>query len=401
MSAVGDADQKSGNGADNDTGALTLLSNQSTSTTAFDIKEGREYTTIIAASNPALKFLKHRWGRFSHWFRHKVTNNQRATAFAEEYELVSLSQHAQDAVRSGSDIGPSSGAIHPPADRHIYIPSMSETITEGSALDLYTFSSALFIALSFSTTTILSSLPTVIITAIVYDVTGRMYPSLALYLLRLLDAISVTPLICSFDGLSVPCITAVQVFPIVLFSAIDACIVGVMIPRLYWMAENFFFTEPDGTSPIEWAYMKKMCDLVLVCSYLASFARIHLIFSGILAMCSSRKKLRIGQVLFHSESWVYCLFERMKSMKMLARIAQTSAIIYLLGLFTLLAACLSSSLVYLVAWDAPAPFDISNCDPLDHTECILPFPSSFYLRDDTSTATGFRVNLTGELSTMA
>ncbi|MCA9664436.1 MAG: hypothetical protein KC503_02575 [Myxococcales bacterium] len=38
----------------------------------------------------------------------------------------------------------------------------------------------------------------------------------------------------------------------------------------------------------------------------------------------------------------------------------------------------------------------AHCNPLDPTHCALPWPSSFYLKEDTTTPTGFRVNYTAE-----
>lgn len=37
--------------------------------------------------------------------------------------------------------------------------------------------------------------------------------------------------------------------------------------------------------------------------------------------------------------------------------------------------------------------ELSDCDPIAPDYCALPYPSSFYLREDTSTATGYRVHL--------
>jgi len=34
-----------------------------------------------------------------------------------------------------------------------------------------------------------------------------------------------------------------------------------------------------------------------------------------------------------------------------------------------------------------------RCDPLDPTECIFPFPSMYYLKQDASTHTGYRVDI--------
>ncbi|MFN7143830.1 MAG: hypothetical protein ACK4YP_08655, partial [Myxococcota bacterium] len=39
------------------------------------------------------------------------------------------------------------------------------------------------------------------------------------------------------------------------------------------------------------------------------------------------------------------------------------------------------------------PREFSDCDPIAHDYCALPYPSSFYLREDATTATGFRVKL--------
>mmetsp|Transcript_23425 Transcript_23425/g.36082 ORF Transcript_23425/g.36082 Transcript_23425/m.36082 type:complete len:1023 (+) Transcript_23425:161-3229(+) len=396
MSAVG-GDERSGNAVvDYDTDAL--VSNQSTSHTEEEERSTMAVSNRVA--NPVFS-LGFRWGRFAQWFGYirahtQVTTKHRAMAFAEEYELVSLSQHSHDAVYTASeDVLASSVAVQQRDNRNPVMSEQTLGTEEEPAIDLWTVSSAVFTALSVATTTILSFLPTIIFSAIAYDISDRMYPSLPLYLLRLLDAISTTPLLCSFNGLNVPC-TAVQVSPIVLFSVMDAYFFGVLVPRIYWVGKDFFFTEADGTLPIEWGYMKTMFDAFLICSYLAALARLHLVFSGIILLCSSWIRLLNGQILFPSRSLVFSLFERVKSMKTLARFAQASIIIYFFGLFMLLAASLSSSLAYLVPWDVPAPLNISNCDPLDNTECILPFPSSFYLREDASTVTGYRVHLTSD-----
>ena len=37
--------------------------------------------------------------------------------------------------------------------------------------------------------------------------------------------------------------------------------------------------------------------------------------------------------------------------------------------------------------------DYSGCDPIDDSDCLLPYPSSFYLKNDPTTPTGFRVSI--------
>ncbi len=59
------------------------------------------------------------------------------------------------------------------------------------------------------------------------------------------------------------------------------------------------------------------------------------------------------------------------------------------------------TLVLLFACTAPKddetggvePREFSDCDPISYDYCSLPYPSSFYLREDESSATGFRVHL--------
>jgi hypothetical protein len=36
--------------------------------------------------------------------------------------------------------------------------------------------------------------------------------------------------------------------------------------------------------------------------------------------------------------------------------------------------------------------DYDQCDPIDDSTCAFPYPSSFYLKQDVSAGTGFRVN---------
>jgi len=40
--------------------------------------------------------------------------------------------------------------------------------------------------------------------------------------------------------------------------------------------------------------------------------------------------------------------------------------------------------------------DAAFCDPLDTSDCILPFPSNFYRKADSTTATGYSVNISPE-----
>lgn len=66
-------------------------------------------------------------------------------------------------------------------------------------------------------------------------------------------------------------------------------------------------------------------------------------------------------------------------------------------LSTLFLGCSIYSLVIHVAAMEEAPPDASLCDPLDNTECCLPFPSNFHTTKDPTTDTGYRVNLSADV----
>ena len=58
-----------------------------------------------------------------------------------------------------------------------------------------------------------------------------------------------------------------------------------------------------------------------------------------------------------------------------------------------LGACLISVFIHFGNFEAPPPHFYDDCDPLDETECWLPFPSYRHMIKDASTKKGWRVNL--------
>lgn len=64
-----------------------------------------------------------------------------------------------------------------------------------------------------------------------------------------------------------------------------------------------------------------------------------------------------------------------------------------LSLLLLLPACGEPATPGDVKDDGVEPREFSDCDPIAYDYCALPYPSSFYLREDASSATGWRVHL--------
>jgi hypothetical protein len=56
--------------------------------------------------------------------------------------------------------------------------------------------------------------------------------------------------------------------------------------------------------------------------------------------------------------------------------------------------CMLSAASHFGPWPSSFSFP-EDCDPLDDHECALPFPSFHHMREDSSSATGWRVNLRG------
>ena len=58
-----------------------------------------------------------------------------------------------------------------------------------------------------------------------------------------------------------------------------------------------------------------------------------------------------------------------------------------------LGVCCTSCLTHLTDWIIPPTPTQIHCDPLDHVECSLPFPSFHHMAPDNTTATGWKVRL--------
>jgi hypothetical protein len=61
----------------------------------------------------------------------------------------------------------------------------------------------------------------------------------------------------------------------------------------------------------------------------------------------------------------------------------------------MLLSCVYDTLLVLPHWPEPS-YEDAQCDPLDETACILPYPSFYHVREDATSQTGYRVELRPE-----
>ena len=64
--------------------------------------------------------------------------------------------------------------------------------------------------------------------------------------------------------------------------------------------------------------------------------------------------------------------------------------IVVIGMGILLGLFLVASLLALIPFSLDTDGgDFGSCDPIDNSQCVLPYPSSFYLKKDATSSTGF------------
>jgi hypothetical protein len=167
---------------------------------------------------------------------------------------------------------------------------------------------------------------------------------------------------------------------------------------------DYFFNDIDGTTVVEWS-TQKHCMLVLrLLGILTVFFRI--LVGGLCllsrwstihgASSSSPLLLRWTHVLLidrfqnwmnDSSSW----FTAMRQKQVRYRMQNLLSVLFFASLLWL-SICVASCVSHYTSVHLWLPH-YDYCDPLDTTECALPFPSFHHMSKDNSTVTGWRVNL--------
>lgn len=193
-------------------------------------------------------------------------------------------------------------------------------------------------------------------------------------------------------------------------SLMDILLFGMVYPLINTAFRDFFI-DFDGTVIVEWTYYYHGFQLasrlgwtVVICRCCIGGAILLTRFpSSTYYLTTSYYMVQQMPVLgtclhfFHSKLWIRgckaCFSSPPKPLACWQGVTMAGT-----GGSTLfLAWAIYSLVVHIGPFEPDQPHDDPTmCDPLDMTECVLPFPSFYHLKEDTSTATGFRVHLKPE-----
>jgi hypothetical protein len=219
-----------------------------------------------------------------------------------------------------------------------------------------------------------------------YDLTGRVWAATLPTLHLLLAFLSIR---CSVvDAPNREMNSARLVISLSLLA--DILLAGFFYPFLYHTIKEAFFIEPDGTDVIEWSNYKRVFDLFAFNSRVYFVLRTILAAIGFLARFQVERPFLVVQCVKSP----ICSLASEKEYRIRSFVQRISFSGIIMATF------FSSWCIFSVAVHFLPPFSLQRnayatefCDPIDETECLLPFPSFFHLRPDETSETGWRVNL--------
>ena len=190
---------------------------------------------------------------------------------------------------------------------------------------------------------------------------------------------------------------------------LDIAMFAVVYPLVWTFMMGSFFTDFDGTDVVEWSLVKREMSLYKTVGYGIGVLRFTLGCTALLA----RHGDRCMGILHNNISLVgpFLWFRRRILLpwrdKDEYRCSASDPSYWRLTVSRLLLAaiavaglvcfgCIVSVARHWLPWSAPRQRH-ADCDPLDETECIFPFPSYNHMKRDNTTATGWRVHLPGHV----
>ncbi|GKY97657.1 hypothetical protein MPSEU_000724000 [Mayamaea pseudoterrestris] len=174
-----------------------------------------------------------------------------------------------------------------------------------------------------------------------------------------------------------------------------AFIYNIIDALLFFFAYNAFYkfviqqllTDIDGTPVIEYTDERYALTTFQRMGLAIAVFRVVLVVMSFAEKMSEYFALRSRQC--HRSS--SCI-----SPKTLVHVLQQFTMALLALTVGLLLWCIISVLVHFIKWPPPLNKD-PGCDPIDTTECWLPYPSFHHMRRDMSTETGWRVDLKADI----
>ena len=171
-----------------------------------------------------------------------------------------------------------------------------------------------------------------------------------------------------------------------LSSLVDIGFFGGVYPVMFNQLDRISLTECDGSSVPEYIHYRVCIRVAIGLGYFIAAIRLLL---GVLYSTNwflrSRWKYSVGFMPRQNHTMLQA-----------QRIVRLVWIMLAVAASFFLAWSVYSAMEYLFGVPSP-PLHVqrggTDCDPLDETECMLPFPSYYYMVQDKVSATGYRVNL--------
>lgn len=191
---------------------------------------------------------------------------------------------------------------------------------------------------------------------------------------------------------------------------LDTALFGLVYPIAIAGFSDQMLMDVDGTPVAEWTTLLTELSVVMAFGYLVVILRVGLAL-GILWVWIRMKRMEslneIAEQIIIEPATMTVTFPsgvvantfRAQYGPCLSKAHSILHTIALMSAFICILWSTISSLVHIPSWNPPAnpstPAESSSlsCDPLDLTECALPFPSSYHLVADKSTTSGWKVNL--------
>ena len=260
-------------------------------------------------------------------------------------------------------------------------------------MDLYRLSSLAFTSMALLCSSSLSAIPPLILVfGIVKNIIDRWYVIFPFAMVRFID--NATMIYGSFHMSNLMSAGPFKaVFPVVCISILELILYSHFLPMIYAGVKSNFFNQPDGTVTVEWKSYQLYFKLSVIFGYLLVILRGIVVIAGIIVIVAKKwkqtnRKITVSpsitkKLIGIKGSWYYFDLQ----IYILYVMSFLSILAFGAGFFSMHTYILSSS---------SSGERGQRCDILDETECILPFPSSYFLEVDESTETGYRVNLSGK-----
>jgi hypothetical protein len=182
----------------------------------------------------------------------------------------------------------------------------------------------------------------------------------------------------------------------VVVALIDMGLLCLLYPLLLWkILSEILFTELDGTTSIDWALDQNSLIAFRTLAYLSGACR------GLLGFFVCYLCIVPSNAVNRTKNSCLGILISPRQCTIIQYVLQGFlSLVFYIALVLLVASLFSATLRFgspVILWPLQRTKTPQDCDPLDTTECWLPFPSFYSLRPDSTTATGWRVHLQGHL----